>query len=195
VWGDNLLLGVGFNLYGFVQTWYGFDRLGSATFSLDGGLLFIGVMTGVVGLAVYSAMLWLVLRRAWRGWRTPALSPEARGLAPRIAAATVALVVHSLFVNTLLLPFLMEPLWILWGLAAVLVRERGWPGPAILVDQGTSDAFLETQLKPQLLQEACAEAGVPLRLRMQEGYDHSYYFIATFIEDHLRFHAAHLAAA
>ena len=79
--------------------------------------------------------------------------------------------------------------------AAVLVRERGWPGPAILVDQGTSDAFLETQLKPQLLQEACAEAGVPLRLRMQEGYDHSYYFIATFIEDHLRFHATQISAA
>ena len=79
--------------------------------------------------------------------------------------------------------------------AAVLVRERGWPGPAILVDQGMSDAFLETQLKPQLLQEACAEAGVPLRLRMQEGYDHSYYFIATFIEDHLRFHATQISAA
>lgn len=79
--------------------------------------------------------------------------------------------------------------------ASMLVRERGWTGPAILVDQGTSDAFLETQLKPHLLQQACAEAGVPLRLRMQEGYDHSYYFIATFIEDHLRFHAAHLAAA
>ncbi len=79
--------------------------------------------------------------------------------------------------------------------ASMLVRERGWTGAAILVDQGTSDAFLETQLKPHLLQQACSDAGVPLHLRMQEGYDHSYYFISTFIEDHLRFHAAHLAAA
>jgi S-formylglutathione hydrolase len=79
--------------------------------------------------------------------------------------------------------------------ATLLVRARGWQGPEILVDQGTSDPFLETQLKPRLLEEAFAEAGVRLRLRMQDGYDHSYYFIATFIEDHLRFHAANLAAA
>lgn len=61
--------------------------------------------------------------------------------------------------------------------------------PGILVDQGTADSFLESQLKPQLLEEACARAGQPLTLRLQEGYDHSYFFIATFIEDHLRWHA------
>ena len=65
----------------------------------------------------------------------------------------------------------------------------------MLVDQGTRDPFLESQLKPQLLREAFDAAGVPLQLRMQEGYDHSYYFIATFIADHLRFHASHLATA
>ncbi|MXQ14914.1 S-formylglutathione hydrolase, partial [Microvirga makkahensis] len=59
----------------------------------------------------------------------------------------------------------------------------------ILVDQGTADSFLESQLKPQLLEEACARAGQPLTLRRQDGYDHSYFFIATFIEDHLRWHA------
>ena len=63
----------------------------------------------------------------------------------------------------------------------------------VLVDQGTADGFLEEQLKPQLLQEACDRAGVALDLRMQEGYDHSYYFISSFMEDHLRFHAANLA--
>jgi S-formylglutathione hydrolase len=76
--------------------------------------------------------------------------------------------------------------------ASVLVETHGWRGPPILVDQGTVDSFLDTQLKPALLQEACRRAGVPLDLRMQEGYDHSYFFIATFIDDHLRFHARHL---
>ena len=64
--------------------------------------------------------------------------------------------------------------------------------PDILVDQGLADGFLESQLKPQLLEEACAKAGQPLTLRMQEGYDHSYFFIATFMADHLRWHAARL---
>lgn len=64
--------------------------------------------------------------------------------------------------------------------------------PDILVDQGTADGFLENQLKPQLLEEACAKAGQPLTLRRQEGYDHSYFFIASFIEDHLRWHAERL---
>jgi S-formylglutathione hydrolase len=76
--------------------------------------------------------------------------------------------------------------------ATSLIEDRGWNGPAILVDQGTQDQFLEPQLKPELLKEACERIGVPLNLRMQEGYDHSYYFIASFIEDHLRFHAANL---
>jgi S-formylglutathione hydrolase len=64
--------------------------------------------------------------------------------------------------------------------------------PDLLVDQGTADSFLESQLKPQLLEVACVKAGQPLTLRMQEGYDHSYFFIATFIEDHLRWHARRL---
>jgi S-formylglutathione hydrolase len=78
--------------------------------------------------------------------------------------------------------------------ASALVESHGWRGPPILVDQGTADPFLDTQLKPALLQEACRRAGVPLELRMREGYDHSYFFIATFIDDHLRFHAQHLGA-
>ena len=62
----------------------------------------------------------------------------------------------------------------------------------LLVDQGAADQFLETQLKPALLERACARASVPLSLRMHEGYDHSYFFISTFIEDHLRWHAQRL---
>ncbi|MBV8521016.1 MAG: S-formylglutathione hydrolase [Acetobacteraceae bacterium] len=60
----------------------------------------------------------------------------------------------------------------------------------LLVDQGTADQFLDTQLKPELLQSACHGAKIPLTLRLQEGYDHSYFFISTFIEDHLIWHAA-----
>lgn len=77
--------------------------------------------------------------------------------------------------------------------ATALVEDRGWKGPPLRVDQGTQDQFLESQLRPELLRQACERAGVPLELRMREGYDHSYFFIATFIEEHLRFHARHLA--
>ncbi len=76
--------------------------------------------------------------------------------------------------------------------ASELARAR--PSKAkILIDQGTADQFLEAQLKPDLLVEACEESGQHFELRLQPGYDHSYFFIATFIEDHLRHHAAALA--
>ncbi|MFW2534293.1 MULTISPECIES: S-formylglutathione hydrolase [unclassified Legionella] len=74
--------------------------------------------------------------------------------------------------------------------ATELVEKMGWPHSSILIDQGLQDPFLQEQLKPELLQAACLRAGVPLNLRMQKGYDHSYYFIASFIDDHLRFHAS-----
>jgi S-formylglutathione hydrolase len=76
--------------------------------------------------------------------------------------------------------------------ATSIIEDRGWSGPALLVDQGTEDQFLQTQLKPELLVGACKRVGVPLDLRMQPGYDHSYYFISSFMEDHLRFHAKNL---
>jgi S-formylglutathione hydrolase len=66
--------------------------------------------------------------------------------------------------------------------------------PEILVDQGAADAFLTEQLKPELLEQACAEAGIDLTLRIQPGYDHSYYFISTFMADHVAWHAARLGA-
>ena len=64
----------------------------------------------------------------------------------------------------------------------------------LLVDQGEADEFLQGQLRPDLLRAACAAVGHPLTLRMQPGYDHSYYFIATFLGDHFAHHAAALAA-
>jgi S-formylglutathione hydrolase len=76
---------------------------------------------------------------------------------------------------------------------AVALIEDGARIPEILVDQGTSDNFLVQELRPELLEAACRDAGIALTLRMQEGYDHSYYFISTFMEDHLRWHAERLA--
>jgi S-formylglutathione hydrolase len=61
--------------------------------------------------------------------------------------------------------------------------------PPLLVDQGLADPFLERELEPQRLEQACKDAGYPLTLRRQPGYDHGYYFISTFMEDHLRHHA------
>lgn len=81
--------------------------------------------------------------------------------------------------------------WADWD-ATLLVAKRQHPR-AILIDQGTADGFLEEQLKPGLLEDACAASGQPLELRMQDGYDHSYFFIATFIEDHLGHAASALA--
>jgi S-formylglutathione hydrolase len=66
--------------------------------------------------------------------------------------------------------------------------------PPILVDQGTSDQFLESQLHPHLLEAAAKKSGYPLTVRRQPGYDHGYYFISTFMEDHLRHHAKVLTA-
>jgi S-formylglutathione hydrolase len=75
---------------------------------------------------------------------------------------------------------------------ACALIEDGARVADILVDQGEADTFLIGQLKPELLEAACAKADIPLTLRRQPGYDHSYFFIATFIEDHLRWHAERL---
>lgn len=75
--------------------------------------------------------------------------------------------------------------------ACLLIKKLGYDRP-ILVDQGTEDQFLKTSLHPEFLEEACREANVNLELRYQQGYDHSYYFISTFIQDHIRFHSKFL---
>ncbi len=71
--------------------------------------------------------------------------------------------------------------------ATLLAATTRWRSP-VLVDQGTADDFLEGQLKPELLKEACETASIPLTLRMQDGYDHSYYFMASFIGEHIQHH-------
>jgi S-formylglutathione hydrolase len=76
---------------------------------------------------------------------------------------------------------------------SVALIEDGARFSDLLVDYGDADQFLAEQLRPELLERACAQAGIPLLLRRQAGYDHSYYFISTFMEDHLRWHAARLS--
>lgn len=75
---------------------------------------------------------------------------------------------------------------------AVALIEDGARVPDLLVDQGEADQFLEEQLRPEYLRAACNAAGINLSLNMREGYDHSYYFISTFMADHLRWHAERL---
>ena len=76
---------------------------------------------------------------------------------------------------------------------AVALIEDGWRLPDLLVDVGEADPFLERELRPGLLEVACSEARINLTLRRQPGYDHSYFFISTFMADHVRWHAERLA--
>lgn len=80
--------------------------------------------------------------------------------------------------------------WAQYDASALVARQRC--EMPILVDQGTADKFLTEQLKPELFEAACRQSGTTLRLRHHAGYDHGYYFISTFMEDHLRHHAQHL---
>ena len=82
--------------------------------------------------------------------------------------------------------------WAEWDACALLTAGHRAAGP-LLVDQGEADKFLAEQLRPELLEAACAAVGQPLTLRRQPGYDHSYWFIQSFVEDHLRHHAERLA--
>ena len=75
---------------------------------------------------------------------------------------------------------------------AVALIEDGARLPELLVDVGESDTFIEKELRPELLERACVDAGISLTLRRQPGYDHSYYFISTFMADHLAWHAERL---
>jgi hypothetical protein len=128
IFADNFVIGVGFNTYGFAQRAYGYEVGGKSSFALDGGLIFIAVLTGLVGLAIFCAMLAAALRRCRAVYLEKERTAEERGLALGTAAVTVALVVHSLFLNSLLYPFLTQVLWVLWGLV-FLVQRRGVDAP------------------------------------------------------------------
>lgn len=85
-----------------------------------------------------------------------------------------------------------EEKWQEWDSCALMLASRTEDAIPMLIDQGDADQFLAGQLQPAVLAEAARQKDWPLTLRIQAGYDHSYYFMASFIEDHLRFHAEHL---
>ncbi|MBK3745971.1 S-formylglutathione hydrolase [Paraburkholderia aspalathi] len=83
-----------------------------------------------------------------------------------------------------------EKAWRAYDATALI--EDGYRVSELLIDQGTADGFLADGLRPWLLEEACKNAAIPLTLNMRDGYDHSYFFISTFMDDHLRWHAERL---
>jgi S-formylglutathione hydrolase len=86
-----------------------------------------------------------------------------------------------------------EDTWAAHDASALMAQQTSAPyANGILIDQGLADKFLVEQLKPELFEAACARAGQPLTLRRHAGYDHGYYFIQTFMADHLRHHAGQL---
>jgi len=81
-----------------------------------------------------------------------------------------------------------EEKWAAWDATLLMETHGPFPFP-ILIDQGTADKFLEEQLKPGALEAACEKKGQNAKIRMREGYDHSYFFISTFLSEHIDFHA------
>jgi O-antigen ligase len=116
------LIGVGFNTYGFIKE-SASPLIGASSYSSDGGLLFVTVMTGVVGLILYLLMLGSVITRCRRIWRNPVIAPETRGIALGATAGIVAVCIHSLFANSIFTTFVMEIMWIIWGLTFVISRR------------------------------------------------------------------------
>jgi S-formylglutathione hydrolase len=139
--------------------------------------------------------------------------PERRGIFGHSMGGHGALTIHlkhpGLYRTVSAFSPIVAPMQVPWGRKAFLnylgEDRQHWTaydatelvtkqpsGAEILIDQGGEDGFLAEQLRPELFKEACERAGQPLTLRMQPGYDHSYFFIATFVEDHLRWHAERL---
>jgi O-antigen ligase len=122
VFSDHPIIGIGINTWGYVQERYGWERNYTASYALDGGLIFVAVMTGLAGLALYLGMLTTIFHRARRIWRDVEASSAHRGLAIGAAATIPVIVVHSLFANSMFFPFLMEPLWVVWALVYAMIQ-------------------------------------------------------------------------
>lgn len=123
VFADHPIIGVGFNTWGFVGERYGWERFGVASYGIEGGLLFVAVMSGIVGLTVFLSMLGFLLLRCRRVWRAPDATAEERAIAVGAAAFTVALLAHSTFTNSLFFPFILQPLFILWALTFAMAQR------------------------------------------------------------------------
>lgn len=123
---DHPWLGVGFNAVAQAQQAYGWQPIGGADVSLDGGLLFVATMTGITGAVLYVGLLASCVMTCRLVWRQSE-DKSARALAAGTAASTVAVVVHSFFANSLLLPFVMQVLWVLWATVMVMSRPLRIP--------------------------------------------------------------------
>lgn len=121
---DYPVFGVGFNAYRHALEHYGVDIIGASSYGTDGGLLFIMALTGVVGLTVYCIMIGQVFARCRSIWRDQTVPVEQRGIAIGTGAATLGMVFASTFVNALLTTFVMEILWVTWGLTFVIARAQ-----------------------------------------------------------------------
>ncbi len=121
---DHPLLGVGYNLYRYVQVDYGFltDTKEHSASGSDSSLLTMWVTTGILGLLAYLWLFIAMLREAWRTWRDRALPPEWRGFGLGLLAALIGLLVHAQFVNSLFYPHIMQTVWIFLA-AAIMVRH------------------------------------------------------------------------
>lgn len=121
---EHPVLGIGFNATRAAQQAHGWIPIGGADTGFDGGILFVMVLTGVVGAALYLAILGAGVLAARRAWRDPALDEDDRAHASATAASTVAILAHSFFSNSLLLPFVMQVLWIRFGRLAHIAADR-----------------------------------------------------------------------
>lgn len=128
--------GIGFNTLGFVQARFGLRLPESAAFGLDGGLLFVAALTGLVGVAVYGSIPALAARRGWRVARAP--GPDWRQeLGASAAGATALWLVHGFFVNSVFYPFLMVVMWLLWGQVSASA-QRVEPGARVARPSGAT---------------------------------------------------------
>lgn len=121
---DHPWLGVGYNLYRYVQVDYGFlnDTKEHSASGSDSSLLTIWVTTGIIGLVAYLWLFIAMLRETWRTWRNQSLAPEWRGFGLGLMAGLLGLLLHAQFVNSLFYPHIMQTVWILLA-AAIMVRQ------------------------------------------------------------------------
>jgi hypothetical protein len=121
---DHPVLGIGFNTTGFVSAHYGWPTVAASRFGLDGGLLFIAALTGLVGAVAFTGCLVAIVRSARRSWRDALASPDERAVALAALGSVVAVMVHSLFATTVTLPLVLAPCWLIWSLPRVYRRAR-----------------------------------------------------------------------
>lgn len=120
---DHPLIGIGFNTWSFYQNRYGAIPDTPAAYSTDGGILFLAALTGIFGLCAYLWMVSSLVARCRRIWRDAGASPPERGLAIGVVASTVAIYVDSIFLNSMFSNFVMELVWIVWGLTFLVARD------------------------------------------------------------------------